>query len=365
MEDTQKIKTFKVRRKINPKANKSTPTKKITIARKIKPDDYKFPIPNTIQEDLLLESEDMPTKFLTNFSSNPRLEVINYFSGSLKKESLYPTSVIGSYDNFRKRERVETTSLLKSIVKFQPYSNTNALKKPISMDFLDNIEDLDSKIKAYKEKVKLEKKPKEKSHKKVTPGMKIILQKQSKSLENYNKHKKYWERLETNMGIILEKDPKELTINSSRPFIAKQKEFEIIESIRKKNIIQEKSYWVESLRKDSKPFHPNGKIIPVETKSKPSMFNKDSIGYASTPQINKRSTKEFFNFHDFLNKNNSNTEEILNYADGQELAVNGLNKIQLEYEAAKKVDPRLVRFNPIENDDESIIESKYDSNLLY
>ena len=69
-------------------------------------------------------------------------------------------------------------------------------------------------------------------------------------------------------------------------------------------------------------------------------------------------------FQGKLKNYSRNKEEIMNCADGQQLLIKGVNKIQLEYDAARRAGPKMVVLPPIEFFSEQIIEKKYDARVV-
>ena len=180
--------------------------------------------------------------------------------------------------------------------------------------------------------------------------------------------KKYWDKLETNIAERLEKTPRKLTINSGRVFIARQKEIEIIDRLYKANTIMPNSYWRNTLREGLySTAEPELQISPPQANSpEPTpRYTRDVLKYTRTTKFGRTLLSSSPYFQAKLKEYDRNREDILNYIDGQELVVHGLNKIKLECAAAKKIGAKCVKINSAEAFCEEDIETKYNARVLY
>ena len=354
MEERLKLKrTYTIKKLLT--SELQSPKSKVKIAKKIISHD-EFPIPNSIQEDFLLETEEFPTRFLTAYHSHPTLEVITSLP-TIDKRLLSPTDVIGSFQKYQAKANKERISVVKNFHKCHGSFIKTQEKLP-SMD-------LDEKINTIKKATQAEPAS---PHKILTPGARIHSQQQTKSLERFRKQKKYWDKLEINIAERLEKIPEDLTINSGRVFIARQKEIDIIDRLYKSNTIMPISYWRNSLREGLySTAEPELQISPPQANSPETTprYTRDLLRYTRTTKFGRTMLSSSPYFQTKLKEYEKNKEDILNYIDGQELVVHGVNKIRMEYDAAKKVGVKCVKFNPAEPFCDENIETKYNARVLY
>ena len=358
MEERLKFKrTYSIKRRFT--SELKSPQKKVKVARKIIAQNDDFPIPNSIQEDFLLEKDEFPTRFLSTYHSHPTLEVISSLPSIENRRKLSPTDIIGPFHKYQVKANIERLSVVKTLNKV----HGSFIKPQDTQPLLD----LDEKISNAKKIAEGVSQPKA-HHKLITPGARIVSQQQTRSLERFRKQKKYWEKIETNMAERLDKTPDELTINSGQVFIAKQKEIEIIDRIYKANIIKPNSYWRTTLREGLySTAEPELQISPSKGNSPEptSKYSRDVLKYTRTANFGRTQLSSSPYFQAKLKEYDRNRDDILNYIDGQELVVHGLNKIKLERAAAKKIGAKCVKINSAEAFCEEDIEIKYNARVLY
>ena len=179
-----KTKILKVRKRI-PATNseKNLPKKKFKVARKITDINHLSPIPTSVQEDFILESEQNPIKFLVPCHSNPDFEIFsNIRRGCQKKLTLSPTNIIGPIKSYQQKAKIDDMNLERKFTKFHFAFRKMITKKPSF--------DLDEKIKIYKNSIKATDFT-ESSPKIMTPGAKMAYKKQEKILHQYELQKRY------------------------------------------------------------------------------------------------------------------------------------------------------------------------------
>lgn len=344
------LKTFKVKKKCaqDPVFSQTLSPKTLKIAKKLPFNESKFPIPNSIQEDFLLESEANPLKFFSSASPHPDYELVNG-----KPRSLSPTDIVGPVNRFQIKPPIGQVP--KSILKHQLTLRKNVPKPPTPT--------LEQKIQERNEKFK-------EDYERKVNQMDFVPDKtfyrQTNSLENFKKQVEYWNHLENNFVDRLHKHPEELVLNSPRIYNAKQREVDIIDRLHKTNEIPERGYWKESLRNETEAekFYKHTSPEIVRNTNLRDKYKTELLHYTKTSNFARRQLKVSDYFQQKLKMYDRNTEEILNYIDGDELIVYGTNKISLEKDAVKRVGVKNVVLPPLELFSEQIIEKKYESRVL-
>lgn len=344
------LKTFKVKKKCakNPVFSQTLSPRTLKIAKKLPFKESKFPVPCSIQEDFLLETEENPLNFLSNASPHPEYEVVND-----KPRSLSPTDIVGPVNRLNIKPPIGQVP--KSILKHQLTLRKNVPKPPTPT--------LEQKIQERRDKFK------EDFEKKVTK-MDLVPDKtfnrQVNSLENFQKQVRYWNNLENAFVDRLQKNPDELVMNSQRIYNAKQREVDIIDRLHKTNEIPERGYWKESLRNETEAekFYKHTSPEVIRKENLRDKYKTELLHYTKTSNFARRQLKVSDYFQQKLKMYDRNTEEILNYIDGDELIVYGTNKILLETDAVKRVGVKNVVLPPLELFSEQIIEKNYEARVF-
>lgn len=342
--------TFKVKKKSgkNPIFSQTLSPRTIKIAKKLSGKVNNFPVPNSIQEDFLLETEQSPLNFLSNASPNPDYELL-----IIKQRSLSPTDIVGPVNRYQIKPTIG--EIPKSVLKHQLTLRRLITRPPTPT--------LDQKIQERKAKFK------EDFEKKMT-NMDLVpdrtFNRQTNSLENFKKQVSYWNAIEINMADRLLKNPEELQMNSARIFNAKQREVDIIDRLHKTNEIPERGFWRESLRTETaaEKFYKHTSPEVVKGNNLIDKYKNELLHYTKTPNFGRRQLKGSEYFQEKLKMYDKDKEEILNYVDGEELVVHGINKIKLEFDAVKRVGNKNVVLPPLELFNEQIIEKHYEARVL-
>ena len=361
-----KKKTIIIRKKIpnTQPSVKITPKKIVRISKRLSNAEQNLPLPNTMQEDFMLESEEFPVKFLQSCHSDPKFELLNREKLLTKKKStLSPTEVIGSYKSFKQKAKIDDMELAKKFTKFQ---FRRMVTKKVSVD-------LDEKIKAQKNSIHYPEfegfSPQIK-----TPGAKLVFAKQERTLKRFEKQREYWQSLESEISDKLKKNPEELSFNSWKPFATKMEQLEnqaFLEMFNKKS---ENKVWKMTLREEDL-LRNNPNISPryLQSAEGALRYSKGIIKYASTPdyeEIRARLSPLFQGSEKVTSGQEKalRTQRVLEKsrrADIHEFVVEGHDKLMMEYWAAKKAGAKYVRFNKPEPMAEQLIEGNYDPKVLY
>lgn len=353
MKSSSKVqKTFKIKKKLikNPVLSTPVSPRVIKVAKKLSPSPTNYPMPTSVQEDFVLETDGNAEKFLSGCSQNQEYEI--YTS---RIRSLSPTDIIGPPGKFvvNPVKRILPT-IPKVIVKH--LTLTRILKKPVTPT-------LEQKLTERKRKFNEDYEKKSGLIDTLPEG---TFARQYRSLEKFEHQREYWQRLEANLIDRLDKHPEELQLNSAKIYEARQREVDIIDRLHKTNEIPERGYWKESLRtgtEEEKYFKHNSPDIR-KTRDLENKYKTELLFYTKSPGFGRKQLKGSDYFQEKLKTYSRDKEEILNYVDGQELLVQGVNKIQLEYDAARRAGPKLVTLPPIEFFNEQIIEKNYEARVV-
>jgi hypothetical protein len=352
------MKTLRIRRKVE--QSHETPKLKVyKIAKKIKQDNWKSPIPESIQEDFLLETSLTPDLFLQYSPSNTRLEVLSMSPVSESRTLLAPTSIVGPMNLYYKKANSISSPSLKASSKL----HANFERGKSSRLPLVNFEE---KVKSIKEGAKTERASEENELKKMTPGGRITFLKQTKPLEVYEKQRNYWKKLEENIADLVQKPPEELALNSAKEYERKKQEIEIIDRLQKSNEKRGLNVWKSSLRAElySAP-EPPLIITPgmFSTLKANSRYTKELVKYTKNYSSPKGlRTTDYFRGK--LANYDKDTDEIMNLCR-DELIVKGKDKLKMEYDAAKKVGIFRVIPTVSEQTEEEVIKENYKPSVRF
>ena len=352
------LKTLRVKKKID--ENQETPKQKVyKIAKKITQEAWHSPIPDSIQEDFLLEGSKTPDLFLQYSPANSAVKVFSPFPTLQNNKPLSPTDIVGPLNLYYKKANSQHFPSLKTTSKAQ--ASLEKLKGT-KLTFVN----FDEKLRSIREGMRTERENEKSRFKKMTPGGKISLLKQAKSLERYEKQQKYWKRLEENIADLVQKAQEELSLNSAKIYDMKKQEIEIIDRLQKLNEERGKQVWTNSLRSGLYSIPEPPLIIAPDMFStlKPSSrFTKDLMKY--TKKFNSpKGLRETDYFQEQLLNFDKNKDEILNMCSDQ-LLVRGRDKLKMEYDAARKLGVARVTEKVIDLIPETVIESNYDPKVLY
>jgi hypothetical protein len=322
----------------------------LKIAKKLSPSPSNEPMPTSIQEDFILESEGNFERFLTGTCQNTDYEI--YTS---RIRSLSPTDIIGPSSRFVVNPVKKLLPTIPKIV-VKHLTLTRILKKPVTPSLEQKLTERKKKFNDdYSKKAAF-----------VDALPETTFGRQGRSLEKFERQKDYWQRLENNLADKLDKNPEELQLNSGKIHEARQREVDIIDRLHKTNEIPERGFWKQSLRNETeeeKYFKYNSPDIR-KTRDLEGKYKTELLFYTKSPGFGRKQLKGSDYFQEKLKTYSRNKEEILNYVDGQEIMVQGVNKIQLEYDAARRAGPKLVTLPPIEYFSEQIIEKNYDARVI-
>ena len=343
------FKTIKIKKRVkasSPTINESTKQKSLKIARKFRSIDPCTPDLLSPQADFQFEGQESPLIYLSNPSFNEKYEVIQ------RNRSISPTDLIGevkrlNYSNFIQCIRKPSQ---KFHSKFSKLFN-----KPVMPSLQDQLSERDKILKSSISQV---------SNKSIQSPDKFLM-KQTKSLENYLKKSEYWQKLEQNFADTLEKNPEDLRLNSGKAFIAKKKEMDEIEKFNKINEISETGFWKQSLRNDlgeQKFFRRGTEELKNSLRLKKD-FNK--VLRHSPKPVSRNFLKSTDYFQEKLKSFNKYTEEVVGLGQSEELVIQGVDKIKLEYDAVKKIGQNYVNLPPLEPYTDQLITKNYDAKILY
>ena len=345
-------KTFKIKKRIVKTPALSTPVspRVVKVAKRLSRSPTNYPMPTSVQEDFILESDGCAENFLNGCTQNQVYEI--YTS---RVRSMSPTDIIGPPGKFvvTPVKRILPT-ISKVIVKH--LTLTRMLKRPVTPT-------LEQKLTDRKKKFNEDYEKKSGNIDTLPEG---TFARQYRSLEKFELQCDYWQRLETNLLDRLDKNPEELQLNSPKVYEARQRELDIIDRLHKANEIPERGYWKESLRngtEEEKYFKHNSPDIR-KTRDLENKYKTELLFYTRSPGFGRKQLMESNYFQGKLKNYSRNKEEIMNCADGQQLLIKGVNKIQLEYDAARRAGPKMVVLSPIEFFSEQIIEKKYDARVV-
>ena len=296
----------------------------------------------------MFETQGSPLSFLSNDSPHPNYELL-----IVKQRSLSPTDIVGPANRYQIKPPIG--EIPKAVLKHQMSLRRLIIRSPTPT--------LDQKIQERSSKFK------EDYEKKMT-SMDFVPDKtfnrQTNSLEQFRKQVSYWNTLELNIADRLSKNPEELQMNSARVFNAKQREVDIIDRLHKTNEVPERGYWRESLRNETaaEKFYKHTSPQAIKSNNLLDKYKTELMHYTKTSNFGRRQLKGSEYFQEKLKDYDKDKEEILNYVDGEELVVHGFNKINLEFDAVKRVGTKNVILPPLELFNEQIIEKRYEARVL-
>lgn len=351
------MKTLKVRKRI--KSEKLIQkTKVLKIAKKIKLDEWKTPLPSSIQNDLLLEGCDSPGLYLKNDKESD--EGIIKKSNIFKDGLLTPTQIVGPKDNYYKKAEGNRNRVTRNTGKFiLPLEKTRIMRnKGIGFD---------DKMKMIREGIQTTRNLERQEFDKLTPGGKINWLKQTKSLEAYQKQKNYWEKIGLNIADKVHKNPEDLSLNSARTFEMKKKEIEIIDKLQKLNEHREKFYWTQTLREN---FYTEPEPPLVLSDEQMTYLNSNMQGngkvlkYTKDVKNHEKSLRSSDYFKQKANWYHKGVEEINNFFVDN-LEIRGKGKLKMEIDAMRRGGIKTCDARTDENEYEDVIEINYSPKVIY
>ena len=262
-----------------------------------------------------------------------------------------PTDVIGSYNAYKKRVDMENEQGKTRISKEKMML---PIKKEAKIDLDEQIQKFREGFKAnYHETL-------ENPLRSPRAPFKI----QTKSLERFKTYQKEWEKLQYNIGEKVQKAPDDLALNSGKDFFLKKKEIDLIDFLSSKNEVHPISYWRTRLREgfySSKKPDLNMLISAKSAENSP----KNVIKYTRTMNLSRNKMRNLEYFRERLKELDRESGKNWECVNAQEIGLVGVNKMKLEYETAKRIGAKYVRFNTPEPIFEQVIERNYQARVLY
>lgn len=286
-----------------------------------------------------------PENFFVDFSNTGNASRVN------KRTILLPTDVIGPYNAYKTRVDMENEQGKPRISKEKTIL---PIKKETKIDLDEEIEKFREGFKAnYYEMLE---KPSRSPH----APFKI----QAKSLERFKTCQKDWEKLQYTIAEKVQKAPDDLVLNSGKEFILKKKEIDLIDFLSSKNEVNPISYWRTSLREgfySSKKPNLHMLISVKSAENNP----KNTIKYTRTMNLSRNKLRNLEYFQERLEELDRGSGKNWEFVNAQEIGLVGVNKMKMEYETAKKIGAKYVRFNTPEPICEQVIERNYQARVLY
>ncbi|OMJ87556.1 hypothetical protein SteCoe_10735 [Stentor coeruleus] len=362
-----KQKTIKVRRKVE--SEKPGPkTKVLKIAKKLSSNNCNFPIPDTIQEDLILEKTNTPALFLQASSSSNHFISRSPFIPMSARSAVTPTDIVGSRDQFYKRINLLSAQSTRTMNK------PNIFHDRIRKNTVPKI-NVEEKLKKIREDMWNDKLQEENSTNILTPGGRITSLQQKKSLEAYERQLEYWKKIEVRICDKIKKNPEKLTLNSAREYEVKKQEIQVMDNVQKSNEVFGQTFWKDSLRLGL--YSTEEELPRVQTAEHFRMFNASpsspmKLNSVNTDKIlrtthkskNRKCLRNNDYFQSKLKGYNLKDEDLMSFPT-TELQIKGKNKLNMEVDAAKRLGIHYLQDMPKETSPEQVFIKKYDPRVLY
>ncbi|CAG9325537.1 unnamed protein product [Blepharisma stoltei] len=377
VKSTQKV--LKIRRRVQPAQNldNAATHKIVKVAHKaIKPKPSEIPLPGSMEEDFLLESEGNPIHFLRvknpstgNFEMNHRIFRADYSEDPKPPASKTPKTI----EFFTKiKKSVKVLAENESPPPLKVSSLRNLFRKQTSL--VSPEAKYNEKLMQIKEGMKKEAETEEKLLKSLKTGQRITETKQTHCLENYYSKTNYWHKIAENLSQKVNKQPQDLMLNSAPNFRQKKEECELLDKISPLRDKYGNLAWYLTLRQWPESEIPGevwipigsqltGLYTPIRHRCNTAQEVIRTVGSHASSRGSLRSSQYF---RRKIKENRQKKEEILIDNEFDDMMVQGEAKFPIEKSAAENIGVKFVTTDIGNNIlPEQTIELNYEVKVKY